>query len=126
MRGRVTPAIVLLVIIVVLAVLVAGGLAISRRRARAEEPELRSELETANRALASAHADDKGWHRERLEEAAREAFAQRSAAEVREMQLVQVVDRPGTEDDQAVFRIITDHGSEYLHLDRRGDAWLPR
>jgi type II secretory pathway pseudopilin PulG len=121
-----TLGIVVLVVVVVLAVLVAGGLVITRRRARDHAGAARSDLEAANEALASAHAEDKGWHRERLEGAAREAFAQRSGAVVRELQLVQVVDRPGTEDDQAVFRVITDHGSEYLHLDRRGDDWVAR
>jgi flagellar biosynthesis/type III secretory pathway M-ring protein FliF/YscJ len=118
--------IVLVVIVVLVALLVVGGIVISRRRARAHESRLQAELEEANQALASAHADDKGWHRDLLEQAAREAFAQRSAADVRELQLVQVVDKPGKEEDQAVFRVITDHGSEYLHLDRHGDRWLPR
>jgi hypothetical protein len=121
-----TLGIVLLVIVAVLALLVAGGIVISRRRARELRGPRREELEAANEALASAHAEDKGWHRERLEQAAREAFAGRSSAPVRELQLVQVVDRPGTEDDQAVFRIITDRGSEYLHLDRHGDDWVAR
>jgi FtsZ-interacting cell division protein ZipA len=118
--------IVLVVIVVVVALLVVGGLITSRRRARAQETSVRAEFDEANQALASAHAEDKGWHRDRLEQAAREAFAQRSAADVRELQLVQVVDRPGKDDDQAVFRVVTDHGSEYLHLDRHGDRWLPR
>ena len=48
------------------------------------------------------------------------------AAECGDLQLVQVVDKPGTEDDQAVFRVVTDHGSEHLHLDRHGDTWVPR
>jgi type II secretory pathway pseudopilin PulG len=118
--------IVVVVIVVLVALLVVGGLVASRRRAEGQEARVRADLEEANQALASAHAADKGWHRELLEQAAREAFAERSAAEVRELQLVQVVDRPGTEDDQAVFRVITDHGSEYLHLDRHGDRWMPR
>jgi type II secretory pathway pseudopilin PulG len=118
--------IVLVVIVVVVALLVVGGLVVSRRRAREQESRVRADFEEANQALASAHAEDKGWHRGLLEQAAREAFAERSAADVRELQLVQVVDRPGTDDDQAVFRVITDHGSEYLHLDRHGDRWLPR
>jgi len=121
-----TLGIVVLVVVVLLAVLVVGGLAITRRRARDHAGRARADLEAANEALASAHAEDKGWHRERLEGAARDAFAQRSGAAVRELQLVQVVDRPGTEDDQAVFRVITDHGSEYLHLERRGDDWVAR
>jgi type II secretory pathway pseudopilin PulG len=118
--------IVVVVIVVIVALLVLGGLVVSRRRARAHESRMSADLEEANQALASAHAEDKGWHRELLEQAAREAFAERSAADVRELQLVQVVDRPGTDDDQAVFRVITDHGSEYLHLDRHGDRWIPR
>jgi hypothetical protein len=117
---------VILVVVVLVALLAVGGLLISRRRAAAAEAGAHVEVEEANLALATAHAEDKGWHRDVLEQAAREAFAQRSAAEVRELQLVQVVDRPGKEDDQAVFRVITDHGSEYLHLDRHGDRWLPR
>ena len=117
---------VILVVVVLVALLAVGGLLISRRRAAAGEAGLHADVEEANLALATAHAEDKGWHRDVLEQAAREAFAQRSAAEVRELQLVQVVDRPGKEDDQAVFRVITDHGSEYLHLDRHGDRWQPR
>jgi hypothetical protein len=118
--------IVVLVAVVVLAVLVIGGYVATGRRARADDAALRAELEAANRALALAHAQDKGWERSLLEEAARTAFADRSPAEVRELQLVQVVDKPGTADDQAVFRVVTDHGAEYLHLDRHGDAWVPR
>ena len=118
--------IVVLVAVVVLAVLAIGGYVATGRRARADDAALRAELEAANRALALAHAQDKGWERSLLEEAARTAFADRSPAEVRELQLVQVVDKPGTEDDQAVFRVVTDHGAEYLHLDRHGDAWVAR
>jgi hypothetical protein len=118
--------IVVLVAVVLLVVLVIGGYVATGRRARADDAALRAELEAANRALALAHAQDKGWERSLLEEAARTAFADRSPAEVRELQLVQVVDKPGTDDDQAVFRVVTDHGAEYLHLDRHGDAWVPR
>jgi hypothetical protein len=121
-------ALEIVVIVVVLLVLVLGigGYVASGRRHRADEGALKTELEAANEALALAHASDKGWERAILDEACRAAFADRSAAEIRELQLVQVVDRPGTEEDQAVFRVVTDHGSEYLHLDRHGDAWLPR
>jgi hypothetical protein len=118
--------IIIVVLVVLIAILAVGGFAISRRRAGEQEGRLRSELEDANNAQAAAHADDKGWHRDLLDQAAREAFAERSAADVRELQLVQVVDRPGKDEDQAVFRVITDHGSEYLHLQRHGDAWVPR
>jgi hypothetical protein len=118
--------IVVIVLVVLVLVLGIGGYIASGRRQRADEPGRQTELEAANQALALAHASDKGWERSLLDEACRAAFAERSAAEIRELQLVQVVDKPGTEDDQAVFRVVTEHGSEYLHLDRRGDAWVPR
>jgi type II secretory pathway pseudopilin PulG len=121
-----TLEIVVVVIVLVVAALVVGGLVASGRRARADEAATRTELEAANQALALARAADRGWERSLLEEACRAAFAERSPAEIRELELVQVVDRPGTDEDQAVFRIVTDHGSEYLHLDRHGDAWIAR
>jgi type II secretory pathway pseudopilin PulG len=119
-------AIILIVVAGILLVLIVGGYIASTRRARADDASLQQELQAANRALAMAHADDKGWERSLLEAAAREAFAERSAADVRDLQLMQVVDMPGTEDDQAVFRVVTDHGAEFLHLERHGDAWVPR
>ncbi len=119
-------AIVVIVVVVLLILLFVGGLVANARHNRAEEDALRAELEVANQALAQAHAQDKGWDRGLLEQAAKEAFAERSAADVTDLHLVQVVDRPGTEDDQAVFRVVTDHGYEYLHLARHGEAWVPR
>jgi type II secretory pathway pseudopilin PulG len=121
-----TLEIVVIVIVLVIVLLVVGGIIASGRRQRADDPALRAELEAANQALALARASDRGWERSLLEEAVHAAFAQRSAAEIRDLQLVQVVDKPGTEEDQAVFRVITDHGSEYLHLDRHGDTWVAR
>ena len=118
--------IVVLIIVVLVIVLAAGGAIANARRQRADEAALGVELEAANQALALARASDKGWERSLLEEAARATFAERSAAEIRDLQLVQVVDKPGTEDDQAVFRVVTDHGSEYIHLDRHGDSWVAR
>jgi hypothetical protein len=118
--------IVIVVAVLLVVVLAVGGIVVSGRRQRADDPALRTELEAANEALALARATDKGWERSLLEEAVRAAFAQRSNAEIRELQLVQVVDKPGTEEDQAVFRVVTDHGSEHLHLDRHGDSWVAR
>jgi hypothetical protein len=121
-----TLALIIIIVLVVLLLLIVGGFVATARRSRAGTRDLLATLSEADHALALARADDRGWDRELLETAAREAFAARSPVEVRELQLVKVVDRPGTEDDQAVFRVITDHGSEYLHLDRHGDRWLPR
>jgi hypothetical protein len=118
--------IVIVVIVLLVIVLAIGGVVATGRRQRADDPALRAELDSANEALALARATDRGWERSLLEEACRAAFAERSSAEIRELLLVQVVDKPGTEDDQAVFRVVTDHGSEHLHLDRRGDGWVAR
>ena len=119
-----TLAIIIVIAVVVLLALILGGIYITGRRAKDEAGRLRAQLEEANRALALAHAQDKGWERTHLEHAARAAFAERSPVEIRELNLVQVVDRPGTEEDQAVFQVVTDHGAEYLHLGRRGDTWV--
>jgi hypothetical protein len=40
------------------------------------------------------------------------------------MELVQVIDLPGTDSDSAVFHLITNlGGDEHLELVRRGDSW---
>jgi type II secretory pathway pseudopilin PulG len=116
-------AIVVIVVLVLLLLLIVGGVLATARRSRAEEGDLRTTLREADQALAMARAQDRGWERTALEAAAREAFAARSPADVRELQLIQVIDRPGTEDDQALFRVVTDVGSEEILLARRGGAW---
>ena len=105
--------------------LAVGGAIATTRRTEASSDDLRAQLRAADQALAAAHAEDKGWERGRLEEAARAAFAQTYADEVlRELHLVQVVDNPGTEEDQAVFRAVTDTGERSLVLGRRDGAWV--
>ena len=116
-------AIIIVVFVLLVILLVVGGLIANGRRARSQEDELRVAVREADQALALARAGDRGWHRDVLEAAAREAFAARSPAEVRELLLMQVIDRPGTEEDQALFRVVTDAGSEEILLVRQGDAW---
>ena len=116
-------AVIIVVFVLLVILLVVGGLIANGRRARSQEDELRVAVREADQALALARAGDRGWHRDVLEAAAREAFAARSPAEVRELLLMQVVDRPGTEEDQALFRVVTDAGSEEILLVRQGDAW---
>lgn len=115
--------IIIIVVVVVIVLLIVGGLVITGRRSRAEEGELRATLREADQALALARAEDRGWDRDLLEAACREAFAARSPVEPRELLLVKVVDRPGTEEDEALFRVITDAGSEEILLARHGGAW---
>ena len=116
-------AIIIVVVALLLVLLIVGGLVANARRARGGEDELRVALREADRALAAARAVDRGWDREAMEAAARAAFAARSPAEIGELLLLQVVDRPGTEEDQALFRVVTDAGSEEILLVRREDAW---
>ena len=116
-------AIIVIVVLAILVLLIVGGLIANARRTRAEDPQLRETLREADRALALARAEDRGWDRDALESAAREAFASRSPIEPRELQLVQVIDRPGIEDDQCVYRVVTDAGSEEIVLVRSGGGW---
>ena len=116
-------AIIVIVVLALLLLLFVVGLVANARRARAESPELRESLREADRALALARAEDRGWDRGMLEAAAREAFAARSPVEPRELQLLKVIDRPGIEDDQCVVRIVTDVGSEEILLVRTGGDW---
>jgi type II secretory pathway pseudopilin PulG len=117
-----TLGVIIVIAVLVIIVLIAGGIYATGVRGRRRQAQLKDLLEDANRSLALARAQDKGWDRSAMEAAARAAFAQRSPVDVRELDLVQVVDRPGSDDDQAVFRIVTDHGAEYVHLGRRGDT----
>ena len=115
--------IIVIVVLALLLLLFVGGLVANARRARAEDPQLRATLREADQALAHARAEDRGWERSALEAAAREAFAARSPVELRELQIVKVVDRPGTEEDQCLFRVVTDVGSEEILLVRTGGTW---
>ena len=112
-------AIILIVIGVLVAVLAIGGWIAGRRRYEAEADELHARAREADRHLAAAHAEDKGWERSALEGAARSAYAERHGREPAELVLVQVVDRPGVAEDEAVFHA----DGERLVLGRTGDGW---
>jgi hypothetical protein len=116
---------VIIVAGVVLIVLLAiGGMLANARWRRRREPRLEASLEEVNRKLAAAHAEDKGWEPNALNAAAHRAFAEaRVADEIRSEALVAVIDRPGTDQDQAVFRFVTDAGTYELTLGRRGGEW---
>jgi len=119
--------VVLLVLVVLVVALVAGGLAVNARRYRAEARTLGAAVLAADQALATAHAEDNGWDRTRMEAAARDVFAGDHPDEpIRELHLVQVVDRPGTEEDEAVFRVVTAGGEHDIRLGRREGAWIGR
>ena len=101
-----------------------GALAASLRNRRRRE-RFGSSLDEVDRSLADARATDRGWERGALEAAARRAFeAERPGVEIHELTLVQVVDKPGTEEDKAIFRVRSDGGESRLTLGRHGDDWV--
>lgn len=116
-------AVILVVLGGLVLVLFVGGVIVAERRRHRLAADLERQLEEANEALAQAHALDKGWERAGLEAAVREAFAAGSGAPIRELQLIQVVDHPGTDDDRAVFRVLTDDGVHQMELSRHGGHW---
>jgi hypothetical protein len=122
--------VVYLVVLVVLGALlllaIVGG-ALASRRNRAGADAFAESLASVDRQLAHAVAADRGWERDVLEDAARRAFAERRPGEtVARLELVQVVDEPGTEHDLAVFRVVTGATparTSRLTLGRRDGAW---
>ena len=112
-------------LIVLLVLLFIGGFIATSRRGRAQRERLAARVEEADAALAEARASDRGWDRAVIEAAAREAFAARHGGKAPdELHLVQVVDKPGTDADQAVFRAVVELGrDETITLGRRDGAW---
>jgi hypothetical protein len=115
----------LIIVLAVLLVLAVGGaLARMRQLARTRE-DFERRLERANHDLAQAAAQDRGWDRSTLEAAARRIFSEHSGgAEAGELYLVEVVDRPGTDEDKAVFRVGDRELHRHLTLGRRDGEWV--
>jgi type II secretory pathway pseudopilin PulG len=119
-----TWLIVVLVIVALLLLLAVGGALAGAERRRRREPRFDEQLEGANRALAAARASDRGWDRDALEAAARGALArERPGLAVSELILAQVLDRPGTEEDKAMFRALHPGGETRVTLGRVGGQW---
>ena len=114
--------IVVIVVVVLVVVLFIGGYVATTRRNAAGADELRARVQEADQHLARAHAEDKGWERSGLEAAARAAYRERHGGEPRALHLVQVVDKPGIEEDEAVFQADGDR----IVLGREGDTWVIR
>ncbi|HWK25104.1 MAG TPA: hypothetical protein VNS09_00985 [Solirubrobacter sp.] len=114
----------LIIVLVVLAVLIVGGIYARNRQLARTRPAFERALAQVDHDLAAAAASDRGWDREHLEAAARRICAERLGAELEELTLIEVVDRPGTDSDQAVFQV---HAGGHRHrvvLGRRDGDWI--
>ena len=119
-----TLEIILVVLVCLMVLFFVGGLIAAGRRATAMEPQLQARLAAANEALAQAHAADKGWKRATIEKAARDAFRKtHQDASIDALHLVQVIDKPGVEADEAVFNVISGDRIHVVKLDRGSGQW---
>jgi type II secretory pathway pseudopilin PulG len=120
-------AIVLIALAAVILLLFAGGFIANARRTRAQEAQRRVQVEAADQALAQARAGDRGWDLAVLQAAARAAFAaEHGGHEPDQLDLIQVVDKPGTDADEAVFRCAHGHHEHDVVLGREGERWVAR
>ena len=110
----------LIILIVVIVVLAVGGIIARTQQLKRSRPAFERSLEQVNRDLAAAAASDRGWDRSTLEDAARRIYASEHGGEPVELVLVEVRDRPGTDEDEAVFRC----GDTQLTLGRRDGEWV--
>lgn len=120
-------SVVLVVVLVLLGVLlllaILGGAMASQRNRRGAAA-FEQSLAAVDRQLAAAVAADHGWERGALEAAARAEYGQRrSGATIAELDLVGIVDEPGTDQDMAIFRVVAAGTTSRLTLGRRDGAW---
>lgn len=119
-----TWALIVLIVVGVLALLFVGGFAANARMRRERGSSLAARIAEADHHLAQARAADRGWDPALLEAAARGAFAaRRPGVEPQSFALVQVVDRPGTDEDRARMRVTFGDEAEEIELTRTGDRW---
>jgi hypothetical protein len=118
-------AIVLIALAALILLFLLGGLIAVRRRNALYGDRMLRDIAQANEALAQARAGDRGWDRDAIDAAARTAqLAVHPDARIEAVHLIQVVDRPGTEDDEAHVRVLDATGAHVLVLGRRGDSWV--
>src|SRR3954452_12308843 len=110
----------LIIVLVVLAVLALGAAIARNRQLARSRPAFERALAQVDQDLAAAAASDRGWDRTLLETAARRAYAEQHGGEPRPLTLVEVIDRPGTDADQAVFEA----DGRRVVLGRREGEWI--
>jgi uncharacterized Ntn-hydrolase superfamily protein len=114
----------LLIVLIVLVVLIVGGAIARRAQLARTRHAFETSLDRVNRELAAAAAEDRGWDRETLESAARRVFAEQRGSEPERLVLVEIRDRPGTDEDQAVFRAEQGGAAHRLTLGRSAGDWV--
>jgi type II secretory pathway pseudopilin PulG len=117
--------IIVIVVAVLAVVLFIGGLIYSRRRL--QDPGLEQRIRAADQALEQARANDRGWDRALLEEAARRTLAEQRPdfGGVDRLHLVLVDDRPGVEEDRAHMLAVGGEGQARVVLTRNPEGqWI--
>ena len=115
----------LIIVLAVLAILIVGGVIARNRQLAKSRPAFERALAQVDRDLAAAAASDRGWDRAHLEASARRICAERLGAEPDELTLVEVIDKPGIDEDQAVFDVSTGGERHRVVLGRRDGDWVP-
>jgi hypothetical protein len=119
-----TLAIVLIAVGVVILLAFILGLLGARARDRRQAPSYEEHVAAADQALEEARAVDKGWHREAMEQVARQALEEsRPGWQYRQLYLVLVDDRPGVGEDRAHFVAVADDGEARVIISRQADGW---
>jgi hypothetical protein len=117
-----TLEIVIIAVVVVAALLAVGGVIARRRQLDRTQGSFSAHIAQINRELAAARAEDRGWEPDHVHAAAVAAYEEHHPqGNPGTLQLVQVVDRPGTDDDKAVF---ADGDGRRLTLGRRDGVWV--
>lgn len=115
----------LIIVLVILLVLAVGGFLARERQLKRTRPAFERRLAQVDHELAAAATLDRGWDRELLEATARRVSAERLGAEPEQLTLIEVIDKPGTVDDQAVFEVELRGERHRVVLGRREDGdWV--
>ena len=115
----------LIIVIVVLILLAAGGIIARTQQLKRSRPAFERNLAQVERDLVTAAAADRGWDRQLLEAAARRIGTEQLGSEPEELTLIEVLDRPGTDQDEAVFDVRAGGRRHRLVLGRRDGDWVP-
>jgi hypothetical protein len=114
----------LIIVIVVLLLLIVGGVVARTQQLKRSRPAFERNLAQVERDLVAAAAADRGWDRELLESAARRIGTDQLGSEPDELTLIEVLDRPGTDQDEAVFDVRAAGARHRLVLGRRDGEWV--